>query len=43
MLKERTFRVVWVAPGHGAGVPLTETADAVVQYRGKAVDVSAKK
>ena len=40
MLKERTFRVVWVSPGHGTGVPSTERVDAVVRYVGKAVAIS---
>ncbi len=29
MLKERTFNVVFVSPNHGAGIPVTETPDAV--------------
>jgi len=42
MLKERTFRIVWVKAGHGAGVATTEAADAIVRYTGKAVKVRAK-
>jgi alpha-D-xyloside xylohydrolase len=41
MLKERTFRVVWVRPGKGTG-PLPEvTPDAEVQYSGKTLDIQA--
>ena len=43
MLKERTFRVVFVSPDHGAGMGVEEQADAVVHYTGKAVAVRAKK
>ena len=39
MLRERTFRVVWVAPGHGSGLALTETADAEVHYTGGKMSV----
>ncbi|MGO8767057.1 MAG: DUF5110 domain-containing protein, partial [Limisphaerales bacterium] len=39
MLKERTIRVVFVSPGHGAGMAAEETADAVVHYTGKSVTV----
>jgi alpha-D-xyloside xylohydrolase len=42
MLKKRTFRVVWVAPGHGAGIPSTELPDATVHYTGSALKVSAE-
>ena len=42
MPKEHTFRIVWVTPGHGAGIPLTEKADAVVHYQGKAMTVRAQ-
>jgi len=39
MLKERTFRIVWVRPGKGVG-PLAEAAaDAEVHYAGKAMDI----
>jgi len=41
MLKQRTFHVVWVSPGHGTGIPSTELPDAVVPYTGKAVTISA--
>jgi hypothetical protein len=40
MSRERTFRVVWVASGHGTGVPPTEEADAVVRYRGKPLTIA---
>jgi alpha-D-xyloside xylohydrolase len=35
MLKERTFRVVFVSSGHGAGPTPEEKADSVVNYTGK--------
>ncbi len=41
MLKERAFRIVWVAPGHGAGIPTTAEPDAVVHYTGRALKVRA--
>ncbi len=41
MLKQRTFRIVWVRPGKGVG-PLPETAaDAEVRYEGKTIEVKA--
>jgi len=42
MLKQRTFRVVFVSPGRGIGGAVTEKADAEVVYKGKAVTVQAK-
>jgi hypothetical protein len=42
MLKERTFHVVFVSPGHGIGNSETP-ADAVIHYDGKAVVVPQKK
>jgi alpha-D-xyloside xylohydrolase len=41
MLKERTFNIVWVSPGHGAGVPTTQKPDGVVRYTGRVLTVSA--
>ncbi|HKV37820.1 MAG TPA: DUF5110 domain-containing protein, partial [Blastocatellia bacterium] len=41
MLKERTFHVVWVGPGHGTGIQSTEKGDVIVHYSGKALTVSA--
>jgi alpha-D-xyloside xylohydrolase len=41
MLKERTFRVVFVDESHGGGGDETERADATVNYDGKAVVVPA--
>jgi alpha-D-xyloside xylohydrolase len=41
MLKERTFRIVWVSPNHGTGVPSTPTPDAVVTYSGNTLKISA--
>ena len=40
MLKERTFRVVFVSSNHGAGMAAEEKADAVVRYNGKPKSVS---
>ena len=31
MLEQRTFNVVWVSKGHGAGVAACQEPDAVVQ------------
>ena len=36
MVKQRTFRVVVVRPGHGVGVDATGKPDLVVSYRGVA-------
>jgi alpha-D-xyloside xylohydrolase len=43
MLKERTFRVVWVSPDHGTGIPSMANADVIVHYTGKAVKISGGK
>jgi alpha-D-xyloside xylohydrolase len=40
MLKKRTFRIIRVSKNHGAGVAITEKADAIVPYDGQAVKVS---
>jgi alpha-D-xyloside xylohydrolase len=40
MLKKRTFRIIRVSKNHGAGVAITEKADAIVPYDGQAVRVS---
>jgi alpha-D-xyloside xylohydrolase len=42
MLAERTFHVVWVRAGHGAGVDPTEKPDASVTYKGTTVTVKAR-
>jgi alpha-D-xyloside xylohydrolase len=39
MLKTRTFRIVWVSPGHGAGVDSTVSPDVAITYTGDAVRV----
>ncbi|MGD0130010.1 MAG: glycoside hydrolase family 31 protein [Terriglobia bacterium] len=39
MLKSRTFNIVWVGPGHGAGVDPSGTIDKTVSYDGTAVTV----
>ena len=41
MLKERTFRVVFVDESHGIGGGETERADAIVKYTGKTVAMRA--
>ncbi|MGB8496346.1 MAG: glycoside hydrolase family 31 protein [Candidatus Acidiferrum sp.] len=40
MLKDRTFRVVFVKDGHGTGGAITDTADKNVSYSGKAISVT---
>jgi alpha-D-xyloside xylohydrolase len=40
MLQERTFNVVLVSEGHGAGVTVTDKPDAVIHYTGKALKFS---
>ena len=42
MMKDRIFRIVWVSPGHGAGVANEEKPDVIVRYTGSAVTVSPK-
>lgn len=39
MLQERTFHVVFVGKGHGAGINVEAKADKVVKYTGKTVTV----
>ncbi len=39
MLQQRTFRIVLISPGHGAGIPLVATADTVVRYNGSELKV----
>ncbi|BDI33081.1 alpha-xylosidase [Capsulimonas corticalis] len=42
MLAQRTFKIVWVRPGHGVGLGNgNEPADKIVTYSGKSVTVSA--
>jgi alpha-D-xyloside xylohydrolase len=43
MMKDRTFRIVWVSSGHGAGIASDETPDAIIRYTGSAVTMSAKR
>ena len=40
MLEKRTFRVVFVSQGHGAGIGQTAQADKVVSYSGAAVTIA---
>jgi alpha-D-xyloside xylohydrolase len=39
MLQERTFRIVWVSPGHGTGVETTLVADVEIHYKGEPIRV----
>jgi alpha-D-xyloside xylohydrolase len=39
MLQQRTFRIVLVSPGHGAGIPLVAMADTVVGYNGRELKI----
>jgi alpha-D-xyloside xylohydrolase len=41
MLAKRTFRVVFVAQGHGEGPQPTAQPDKVVEYSGRAMTVAA--
>jgi alpha-D-xyloside xylohydrolase len=41
MLGSRTFEVVFVSQGHGAGTAVTASADKTVTYTGASVDVTA--
>jgi alpha-D-xyloside xylohydrolase len=36
MARRRTFNIVWVSPGHGAGVPPVQFSDRTVEYGGTA-------
>jgi alpha-D-xyloside xylohydrolase len=40
MPREHTFRIVWVSPDHGVGVPSTGAADLVIRYKGHALRVT---
>ena len=40
MIESRTFRIVFVGPGHGVGIGPSAQADRVVPYSGKAVTVT---
>src|SRR5258708_472558 len=40
MMKERSFRIVWVSPGHGVGVASTASPDTTAFYRGNPLRVS---
>lgn len=42
MLKERTFKIVWVSSNHGSGIETTATPDSIIQYRGNRVEVHPK-
>jgi alpha-D-xyloside xylohydrolase len=40
MPQQRTFNIVWVSAGHGAGVGTTEPADKTVDYSGREISVT---
>jgi len=40
MLGERTFHIVFAGENHGAGIELSQRADKVVKYSGKAISVT---
>jgi alpha-D-xyloside xylohydrolase len=40
MLAERTFHIVFVGEGHGAGIDPTATADKTVKYSGQQISVT---
>jgi len=43
MLKERTFKIVWVSANHGTGIDTTATPDVVLHYTGEAVKIRCKR
>jgi alpha-D-xyloside xylohydrolase len=43
MLKQRTFRIALVSPGHGSGIPFAPTPDVVIEYNGKELKISLGK
>lgn len=43
MLKERTFRIVWVSKDHGVGMTQTENQDKVVTYKGQVLKIAKPK
>lgn len=42
LVKDRTFNIVWVSKGHGAGVDVTSQYDSVAHYTGKALRIRSK-
>jgi hypothetical protein len=40
VLQERTFRIVWVAPGHGGSILVTGKTGPIIHYSGQAVSLS---
>jgi alpha-D-xyloside xylohydrolase len=42
LVKDQTFRIVFVGEGHGNGVAEIATADQVVKFTGKTVTVKAR-
>src|SRR5262249_32131777 len=41
MPREHTFNIVWVTPGHGAGIPVTPNPDTTVTYTGAELMIHA--
>jgi alpha-D-xyloside xylohydrolase len=39
MLENRTFKIVWVTPNHGTGVPNESTPDKTITYDGAAIKI----
>jgi len=39
MLKERTFRIIWVGRNHGTGLGETEHEDSKVEYKGELIRI----
>jgi hypothetical protein len=39
MLEKRTFKIVWVTPNHGTGVPNESTPDKTITYDGAAIKI----
>lgn len=43
MTRQHIFQIVWVSPGHGAGIPVEDKPDATIQYNGRQVTVRCGK
>jgi alpha-D-xyloside xylohydrolase len=39
MLKERTFRIIWVRPGRGVGIGESRATDSEIHYAGKVIEL----
>ena len=40
MLNRRALHIVWVRPGHGQGLPLTETPDVTINFSGPSLKIT---